>query len=462
MNILWAHQIVTVDPENIKEILATRFQDFEKGEKFHDMFESFLGTGIFTSDGETWKFHRSMARPFFVRERVSDFDYFERHSAKVISIMEHMSARSEACDFQDLFQKFTLDTTTEFLFGSCTNTLDAPDNGKGDHNRYADFARAFDRLQDIVVTRVRIGSTWPLFELFGDKSKGPMRIINAFIDPILKHAMRDRKNLLREDVTFLDYLVRTVDDEKTIRDALCAKLLAGRDTTASLLTFSTYALALHPEAMLELRKEVLRTVGQMRAPTPADIRSMKYLRAFINEVLRLFPSLPVNIRRSVVSSALPSPLSKMGPLYMQDHVSITYSLFLMQRRADVWGGDAEMFKPERWLDIPGQALQTKPQVANPFIFLPFNGGPRMCLGQGFAYQECSYLLIRLLQRFRAFDFAPDAQPLVSLPPKEWAQIKGRASIERCRIKSSLVLYAEGGMWLRARAADGSESACPEQ
>lgn len=62
---------------------------------------------------------------------------------------------------------------------------------------------------------------------------------------------------------------------------------------------------------------------------------------------------------------------------MQDHVSVTFSFFLMQRRTDLWGEDAEMFKPARWLDTPGQDLHTKAHVANPFIFLPFNGGPRM-------------------------------------------------------------------------------------
>jgi hypothetical protein len=118
MNILWASQIVTserkprskrvhitngtptVDPENIKFVLSTGFASFEKGEKFHDMLESFWGEGILTTDGDTWKMHRTNARPFFAYDRLSDFATFERHAQKLVDIMDQMAANSQRFDLQ--------------------------------------------------------------------------------------------------------------------------------------------------------------------------------------------------------------------------------------------------------------------------------------------------------------------------------------------------------------------------
>ena len=78
-------------------------------------------------------------------------------------------------------------------------------------------------------------------------------------------------------------------DGKMLKDETLNILLAGRDTTACTLTFSVFALAEHPAVLKRLRKEVLDVVGPARRPTYEDIREMKYMRAFINEVLRLYP-----------------------------------------------------------------------------------------------------------------------------------------------------------------------------
>lgn len=99
---------------------------------------------------------------------------------------------------------------------------------------------------------------------------------------------------------------------------------------------------------------------------------------------------------------------------------------------------AELFDPDRFLD---ERLH-KYLTPNPFIFLPFNAGPRICLGQQFAYNEVSFMLIRLLQAFGEVTLATDAQPPSSRPPARWAEAVGeRKSVERIRAKSHLTMYA---------------------
>lgn len=98
---------------------------------------------------------------------------------------------------------------------------------------------------------------------------------------------------------------------------------------------------------------------------------------------------------------------------------------------------AETFDPDRFLD----ERVTKYLVANPFIFLPFNAGPRICLGQQFAYNEVSFFLVRLLQNFSSMSLDLKSQPPETLPPSSWKNCPGRKGIEEVFPKSHLTIYS---------------------
>jgi len=114
----------------------------------------------------------------------------------------------------------------------------------------------------------------------------------------------------------------------------------------------------------------------------------------------------------------------------------------MHRREDLWGPDALEFDPDRFLD---ERLQ-KYLNPNPYIFIAFNAGPRICLGQQFAYHEASFFLIRLLQQFTNFRLAPEAQP--DKPPASWVEDGGRKATEKIRPTIHLTLSIKGGLWAR--------------
>ncbi|KAF8340599.1 cytochrome P450 [Cantharellus anzutake] len=221
-------------------------------------------------------------------------------------------------------------------------------------------------------------------------------------------------------------------------------LLAARDTTASLLTFMCYFLAIHPGVLKRLREEIL-TLRSGESPSYEDIRSLKYLRACLNETLRLFPPVPSNERASVKTTTLPraSPLEK--PFYMPGpHTTISYVPLLMHRRKDLWGEDADDFLPERWLDEKRVQELTK----DPFRFLPFNAGPRICLGQNFAYNQASFVMVKLLQNFDTFDLRQKQDaPEGAIPPESWKNLTGRAAYEQVWPRNVVTLYAKGGLWI---------------
>ncbi|KAF8603624.1 cytochrome P450 monooxygenase pc-1 [Ceratobasidium sp. AG-I] len=456
--------IFTIEPEHIKSILSTDFKSFEKGQQNIEKFDSVLGSGVFNSDGEMWKFHRNMSRPYFSRDRVTHFDIFARHSDTTISKLlsrlsePHDNEVPPSVDFQDLVSRFTMDSATEFLFGFDTHSLDEPlpyphafAKTLGDLKGSTRFSQAFQNVQNKVLVRMTLATLWPYLEMFWDRTGTEMRVVDEYIRPVLKAKLDARRlsSLTKEDVeetegeTLLDYLVQHTDDEKIIKDELFNVLLAGRDTTASTLTFSCYMLASNPHVLAKLRAEILDVVGSSAYPTPENLREMKYLRAVINEVLRLFPPAPLNSRECIK----PTVFKSGGKEYfVPKGASCIYAVQLLHIRKDLWGPDAEEFDPERWLDHRHKQYV----VPNPFIFLPFNAGPRICLGQQFAYNEVSFFLIRLLQRVDGISLAPESQPAGSRPPSAWVGAAGRKGIEKIWPKAHLTLYSSGGLWVRMK------------
>ncbi|KAF9475881.1 cytochrome P450 [Pholiota conissans] len=458
LRMLSDNQLVTAEPEHIKQILATQFDSYEKGPDLDEQFSSLLGTGVFNSDGDI--FHRSMTRPFFTKDRISHFDTFDSHAENALSQAKARLQDGYPIDFQDLVSRFTLDSATQFLFGHDVESLSAglpyPEssplaNSPAFCNHPSNvFVDAFLKGQIFTALRLQMGSAWPLAEFWGDKVKPLRKTMDKFTEPVLVEALRkrnlnsDAKMDDNDDSTLLSHLIQHTQDVAVLKDELLNLLVAGRDTTACTLTFALYMLCEHPKIAERLYKEITDIVGPTGRPTYENIRDLKYLRAFINEVLRLYPSVPFDSRNSNKPTVLDTKTPGSIPIYVPTNTRVLYAIILMHRRKDLWGPDALEFDPDRFLD---QRLH-KYLTPNPFIFSPFNAGPRICLGQQFAYQEASFFLVRLLQKFRNFRMAPDAQPEWSKPPAHWVAEGGRKAIEKVVPGTHLTMYAKGGLWVR--------------
>ena len=138
--------IFTADPENIKAILATQFDDYGKGPNFHKEWQEFLGDSILTTDLKQWHDSRQMIRPIFTRDRVGDLDVIEKHVQKLMRLLGPGDGR--VVRFDRLLSRFTLDASTDFLFGRSVDTLGNEDNMFGD---------AFDEVQRVQATNIRAG-----------------------------------------------------------------------------------------------------------------------------------------------------------------------------------------------------------------------------------------------------------------------------------------------------------------
>ncbi|KIY71230.1 cytochrome P450, partial [Cylindrobasidium torrendii FP15055 ss-10] len=447
------NRIFTFEPSDVKAILTSQFEHFEKGPVLFDMWWSLLGNGIFNVDGALWKFHRGMTRQFLTQERVRDFENFERHSTYAIRLLTDRLEDGYAVDFQDLVARFTLDAASEFLFGKDVESLQAgiaypSQSGAVDipsEHPSDSFVRAFTAGQEILALRAWTGKLWPLLEFWKDTAAPHRRNVELFVEPLIDEALKaNDTEKVKVHENLLSSLVADANDAATIKDELINMLVAGRDTTASLLTFVMYCLIRHPEVMQRLQEEIASALGQ-KAPTREDLREMKYLRAVLNETLRLYPPVPFNHRTSAVATTLPG---KPGgtPYYVPADTKVSYGHFLIHRRKDLWGPTALEYDPNRFIDERVQYISK-----NPFIFLPFHGGPRVCVGQQFAYFEASYFLVRLLQHLASSSLDIGiANDIQVQPPKEWAtniQSESTKGLDTVMLGAHLTMHVKGGFWV---------------
>ena len=186
--------------------------------------------------------------------------------------------------------------------------------------------------------------------------------------------------------TFLHNMALFTRDPKVIRDQLVAVLLAGRDTTAVTLSWAMFELSHYPQMWARLRTEVLEKVGPSRAPTYEDLKGMSYLMHTVNETLRLYPAVPFNIRAALVDTTLPGRPGQPD-ICLRAGETIIWSTMAMQRRKDLYPdvsptfADPSIFSPERWENW----------TPKPWNYVPFNGGPRICVGQNFAITEIQFV-----------------------------------------------------------------------
>lgn len=211
-------------------------------------------------------------------------------------------------------------------------------------------------------------------------------VCSEFAEHLITQAL-SRKDGSTEDtndapkrVTFLDQLIAETTDKVRIRSELLNLLLAGRDSTAALMSNVFFELSRSPEIQDRLRREVATHIGN-ELPTFEGIKSMKYLRAILNESLRIHPIVPENSRQAICDTVLPLGGGEDGksPALVKKGQLVAWSSYAMHRREDFYGQDAAEFKPERWLDDldgdGGKGLRVG------WEYLPFNGGPRICIGR---------------------------------------------------------------------------------
>lgn len=413
--------VLTIEPENIETVLSLRFSDFGIGHRLA-AFRPLLGKGIFDTDGDHWASSRALVRPSFTRDQLADLSSLESLFKDLVAGLPR--EEQTVVDLQPLFFCYTLDSATDFLFGQSSGTLKPPPGQNI-------FAQAFQDAQRAIIARTTLG--W-LSALYRDrKASEGTRIRRDFAARLVDEAFEkvgnaekeqsphEQGELRRQKYILTHELASQTSDRRRVLDELRNVLLAGRDTTASLLSNLFFVLAQNLPIWEKLRREV-SDLGQ-RPPTYEELRGLEYVQCCLNEceyapviifirvclgidpnmsALRLNPVVPRNQREALCDTVLPLGGGKDGlsPVFVSKGTFVAYNIYAMHRRTDIYGPDAAVFRPERWREA-----DLRPRWG----YLPFNGGPRVCLGQRYALTEAGYLLVRMVQYFRKLE-SRDAGP----------------------------------------------------
>lgn len=411
LSVLGTSNFITAEPRNVQALLATQFDDFIMGTARRTNLKTALGRSIFAVDGKAWHRARETMRPIFSRENVSRLELLEEHVQTMLQIIESRDqdlgtdnegrAWSAPVSLATLLPRLTMDSATELFLGQSTHSLKAllveqrQQGGDGQHDEDS-FDHAFERMLAILSIRMRLRS---LYWLYGNKELNRcIKRLHAFVDSAIDAADQARQqgsSQLRYD--FLETLRTRCSDRAEVREQVLGLLAAGRDTTASLTAWVFYCLVRHPRVYNKLRQNILETFGPYSTNvgngiTFEKLKGCAYLQHVMSETLRLHSVVPFNSRCAARDTTLPVGGGPDGamPVFVPKGTEVNFSTHVLHRRKDLWGVDADEFVPERWeKKRPGTVWQ----------YVPFNGGPRICIGQQFALTEAGYVLVRMIQRY---------------------------------------------------------------
>ena len=179
--------------------------------------------------------------------------------------------------------------------------------------------------------------------------------------------------------------------EKQVIDNSVTLLLAGHETTANLLTWTVYLLAIHPE----WQKQAHAEVEGFSNLDFKEVSQLKTISMILWESLRLFPPQPIIGRVCTRENVA-------GGLVIPEKMEIVASLFALHCNRDIWGDNADEFQPKRFANGINKACK------NPLAFLPFGSGPRTCIGQSLALLEARVILYFMLKTY-SWELSPSYQ-----------------------------------------------------
>ncbi|KAL0373571.1 UNVERIFIED_CONTAM: cytochrome [Sesamum radiatum] len=405
-------EVYTSDPANVEYMLKTNFENYGKGWYNYSILKDLLGDGIFTVDGEKWREQRKVSSYEFSTRVLRDFSsvIFRNNVIKLSKIVSEAAISNKPMDVQDLFMKATLDSIFRVAFGVDLDTM------CGSNEEGAKFSNAFDDASALTLWRY-VDILWKIKRTFGigseAKLKKNLRVVDEFVYKLISsksekmHESQDDPSLqLKKEDILSRFLQLSETDPKYLRDIILNFIIAGKDTTATTLSWFIYMLCKHPLVQEKVAKEIKDVTDSKEVVSISDfaasvteenLEKMHYLHAALTETLRLYPAVPVDAKECLSDDTMPDGYSvKKGDM-------VAYQAYAMGRMRFIWGDNAEDFRPERWIDENGCFQQE-----SPFKFTAFQAGPRICLGKEFAYRQMK-IFSAVLLRFFVFKLSREGQ-----------------------------------------------------
>lgn len=399
---LWEVFQVT-HPAVIKHILQDNNRNYTKNTIQYNTLAQVTGRGLLTSDGPLWLRQRRLMQPAFHRKRIHAFG--DDISAAAAAMVARWDARPDGAtiDVDAEMMQVALEIVGKTLF-NLDLRHEAPEMTEGVLEM---LAYVVYRAKAMVAPPI----SWPT----GRNRR--YRAAMAKLEGVLYDAIGARRAEGSDQGDILSMLLAARDEDTgegmsdtQIRDEMATLIIAGHETVASALTWAWHLLAQHPAARAELEAEVDEALGG-RMPTADDLPALPYTRMVFEETLRLYPPAWLITRRALAAD-------RIGDATIPANAIIIMSPYVTHRHPLFWP-DPQTFEPRRFAP---EATAARPR----FAYIPFGGGPRLCIGDSFALMEGPLILAAVAQRYRLDGDAtqlPQMDALVTLRPRGGLHMK---------------------------------------
>ena len=383
-----SHVVFTRDPDLLKLALQKKQKNFKKSSIQTEDLVKYVGKGLLTAEGESWKNQRKLLQPTFYKKNIAKLT--SRMYDSICELLDGIEPNKNIDSFP-VFNDLAFKVVARSLFSDAINDEQV--------NRLQFIT---EDMQMMLVKELRQPYKKWWFTLSGELRK-KLQLSDEARD-IITSIIEDRRQSNETPDDLLDMLMSLTYDDGSVMehedllDEILILFIAGHETTSNALTFTAQLLAHHPEYQQKIKEEA----SSFSADTLADIlQHTQQVENVINESMRLYPPVYFIDRVSKVA------FDHKG-LHIPEDTTLLFSLYEMHRLKDKWEKPLE-FKPERFATDNNFSDQ----------FFPFGAGPRKCIGNNFAMVEMKLVVYELMKRF---DIEPvqkeiDIFPLISLKPK---------------------------------------------
>lgn len=384
-------------PAHVEHVLQKNYRNYRKTPMLVKKLRPVLGEGLLTAENDLWARQRELIQPSFNRKRVAALG--DRMVAVIDDHLNTWRKRTETGEEFNLSEDtsfLTLEIALQTMFGTSL-----------DHD-FKDFAEAMQIIHE--VSSKRIWDVTGLGEKMPTKKNKAFRDATEFLHSIVDRIIAERRSKGTAGEDLLDILMEAQDadskqsmSDAQLRDEVMTMMLAGHDTTATMVAWALLIVSQH-KSRLELLRDEVDLVLEGKKPEATDLSLLDYLRRVVHEVARLRPSFWWFARVAINDDEIAGQPIKAG-------TTVFISQYLIHTLPSIWK-DPDTFDPDRFLP---ENIARRPK----FAYFPFGAGPRVCVGSSFAMMEMQFTLAMI---FRQFDVNVTSDPdpefgnLVTLRP----------------------------------------------
>jgi len=401
--ILWRRMFILNEPGAIRHVLLDNAANYTKTEVGRRILEPGLGRGLLTSEGETWRRHRRIMAPAFDPRSVAGYAPIMTGVSEELLAKWDALAEPRELDVAAAMMHTTLHIISRAMFSADSDEI-VDTVVKGVNTYQVSVRPSLLDLLHVPLWLTRLLAPFPtgIFDEFDRK-----------VDKLLTERGRapdaEPKDLLARLLAARDAETGGGMTPKEVRDQVVTIFMAGHETTSQALSWTWYLLSQHPAVERRLHNELAAVLGG-RPPRYEDVASMPYARMVIEESMRLYPPAHTFGREPIADDEILGHRIPAG-------ADVLVLPWLLHRKPQLWD-NPERFDPERF--TPERAAE-RPR----FAYLPFGGGPRICIGAAFAMTEAILILATIAQRYRLHlkpGHPVEPQGLITLRPRYGLQM----------------------------------------